>query len=211
MRKQWFITFALGFLLLGTALVHTPNAAAQNQTGTEQKGDQEYQHDFIKQDEMDRLLKEGHSKKDILKAAHIAKYADKNIDEVLKTYKEKGSWEETAQHYGLDLEKMKKDCHEKKEKFLQEHKDDVIDEVAEYTGKTEEEINGWVNNGVPLRFIVAGAAMAKASGKDLSEIVQMKQDGKSFKEIMEGLGVNKEKMHQEMNTLMKKIKEDIKD
>lgn len=202
--KVWTISlFVLGFILTQTSVTYA-------EEGVEYR--KHYHHDFINEKDFKRLLDEGYSKKEIYKAAHIAKHSNTKIDSVLKVYKKNdSSWEKTAKHYGLDMEKLKKKCHEHKEKFLQEHKEEVIENIAEYTGKTETEIQSWMNEGVPLRFIFKGAVIAKVSNHDLADIIKMKKDGKSFKEIKESLNIDREKMRNEMMALMKKIKEDIKD
>lgn len=201
------IVCALSFLLLGSGFNQAPQL-----TNAEEGKQQENPHrHFMNEADFQRLIDRGYTKKEILKAAHIAKFADKKIDDVLKTYKESdSSWEKTAAHYGLDMEKLRKQCHEQKEKFLEEHKEDVIENVAEYTGKTETQIKSWVNEGIPLRFIVGGAAMAKASGKDMEELIKMKKNGQSFQDIKKSLHLDKGKLHKEMKVLMGKIKEDMK-
>ncbi|MFC0417440.1 hypothetical protein ACFFHH_18675 [Cytobacillus solani] len=207
MKKLSMIVCALSFLLLGSGFNQAPQL-----TNAEEGKQQENPHrHFMNEADFQRLIDQGYTKKEILKAAHIAKFADKKIDDVLKTYKESdSSWEKTAAHYGLDMEKLKKQCHEQKEKFLEEHKEDVIENVAEYTGKTETQIKSWVNEGIPLRFIVGGAAMAKASGKDMEELIKMKKNGQSFQDIKKSLHLDKGKLHEEMKVLMGKIKEDMK-
>ncbi|USK56447.1 hypothetical protein LIS82_08255 [Cytobacillus solani] len=207
MKKLSMIVCALSFLLLGSGF----NQAPQLTNAEEGKQKENPHRHFMNEADFQRLIDQGYTKKEILKAAHIAKFADKKIDDVLKTYKESdSSWEKTAAHYGLDMEKLKKQCHEQKEKFLEEHKEDVIENVAEYTGKTETQIKSWVNEGIPLRFIVGGAAMAKASGKDMEELIKMKKNGQSFQDIKKSLHLDKGKLHKEMKVLMGKIKEDMK-
>lgn len=208
MKKILMIVTALSFLLLGSAFSQTPSILYAKK-GTDNT---EHHHHFIKKEDFQRLLDQGYSKKEILKAGHIAKYANKNVDEVLKTYKDnESSWEKTAEQYGLDLKKIKQKYHEDKEKFLEENKDTVIENVVEYSGKTEKDIRSWLDEGVSLRFIVGGAALAKASNKDLSELIKLHKEGQSLKVIKKNLQFEHEKMHSEMMTLMKKIKEDIKD
>ncbi|MBU8880064.1 hypothetical protein BGM26_13865 [Bacillus sp. FJAT-29790] len=210
MNKQWLTVTAsiLSFLLAGSIFIQNPSAAAEK--GTEINERKEQPHHFVKEGDFERLLKQGYTKKEIYKAAHIAKYAEKKVDDVLKIYKDYGSsWEKTTQHFGVDLQKIKKHHHHM-EKYLQQHKGTVIENVAEYTGKTKKEIDSWLNEGISLRFIVGGAAMAKASNKDLKEVIKLKQAGKSFKQIKQELKIDDAKMRDEMKKLIRKIKEDIK-
>lgn len=211
MKKLSILACALSFLLLGSGFSLAPNLANAEE-GNNQGHPHSPHHLFLKEADFKRLKDQGYTKKEILKAAHIAKFADKKIDDVLKTYKENdSSWDKTAAHYGLDMDKLKEKCHEQKERFLEKHKEDVIDNVAEYTGKTEAQIQTWVDEGIPLRFIVGGAAMAKASNKDLEELIQMKKSGQDYHDIKKSLGLDQEKLYEEMKVLMGKIKEDIKD
>jgi predicted HicB family RNase H-like nuclease len=211
MKKLSIIACTISFLLLGSGFSLAPNLTNAEEGNKQEKLHHPHRH-FMNEADFQRLKDQGYTKKEIIKAAHIAKFADKKIDDVLKTYKDNGSsWDKTAAHYGLDMEKLKKQCHDQKEKFLEEHKEDVIENVAEYTGKTEAQIQGWLDEGVPLRFIVGGAAMAKASNKDLEELIKMKKGGQSFHDIKKSLNLDKAKMHEEMKVLMGKIKEDIKD
>ncbi|QED47091.1 hypothetical protein [Cytobacillus dafuensis] len=208
MKKNKMILCTIIFMLFGAILWQAPlTTNADKNTELEQ-----HHHDFITKEDFQRLLDKGYSKKDIRKAAHIAKYANKKTDDVLKFYKENNSsWKKTAEHYGLDMKKLKEECHEHKEKFLEEHKETVIEKVAEFSGKTESEIQAWLDEGVHLRFILIGAAMAKASNKDLAEVIKLKKEGQSFKDIKQNLNIDSEKMRDEMKALMKNIKDDIKD
>ena len=208
MKKLFVTASAFVLLLLGSGFVQS----AFNLTYEKEKAKEEnyHKHHFVSKEEMKRLLEQGYSKKEIYTAAHIAKFAEKNIEDVLKTYKENGSsWEKTTKHYGLDMEKLKKSYHEEKEKFLEENKEAVIENVAEYLGKTEEEVEGWAKKGIPLRFIIGAAALAKASNKDIADLIKLKEEGKSYKEIKNSLNPDKKQLYLEMKTLMKKIKEDI--
>ncbi|KAB2337097.1 hypothetical protein F7731_05580 [Cytobacillus depressus] len=204
--KVWFISF----VIFGLTFVQTASSAYAKFHNEHFDGHSHHHH-IISDAELVRLLDQGYSKGEILKAAHIAKFANKKVDDVLKVYKENdSSWEKTAKHYGLDLEMLKKKHHEHKEKFLQEHKEVVIANVAKYLGKKKEDIQALADEGIPLRFIIAGAAMSKISNKDLAELIKLKKEGKSFKEIKEILNIDRHQMYTEMKTLMMKIKEDIK-
>lgn len=205
--KKWLLGGITAFFFLLQS-----SAGTYAEMNPHHEHEKKHHHSFINEKDMERLLDQGYSKKEILKAAHIAKYTNKKVDDVLNVYKKNdSSWDKTAEHFGLDMKKLRDQMCEQKEKFLQDHKEEVIENVAEYSGKTEEDIEKWLNDGISLRFIVMGTAMAKVSNKDLGELVQMKKDGKSFKEIKESLMIDREKLHKEKRLLMTKIKEDIKD
>lgn len=212
MKQLFIIASSVCILLFGSFFTQTATTTTYAEEGTKKEESKEHHHHFIKDDEFKRLSKEGYSKEDIYKAAHIAKFSDKKIDDVLKTYKDNNSsWEKTAKHYGFDFKKLKKKCHDEREKFLEEHKEEVIENVAEYTGKTEEEIEKWVTEGISLRFIVGAAVMSKAGNKDLAELIQHKKEGQSYRDIKKNLNIDHKVMHKEMMNLIKMIKDDIID
>jgi len=211
MKQLFMIAGSICILLLGSSFAQTATTTYAEE-GSKKEETEEHHHHFISEKDFKRLSEEGYSKGDIYKAAHIAKFSDNKIDDVLKTYKENNSsWEKTAKHYGFDMEKLKKKCRDEKEKFLEEHKEEVIENVAVYSGKSEEEIEKWVAEGISLRFIVGAAALAKAGNKDLAELVQHKKEGQSYKDIKKNLNIDHKVMHKEMITLMKMIKDDIID
>ncbi len=205
--KKWAIgMFAFGFIFAQSIVI----TYAENGGHHEFKRD--HHHHFVNEGDLKRLLDQGYSKEEILKAAHIAKFSNKKIDDVLNVYKKNdSSWEKTAEHFGLDLKKLKEQFHVHKEKYLQDHKDEVIENVAEYSGKTEDEIKAWADEGISLRFIVIGAAISKVSNKDLSEVIKMNKEGLSFMDIKNSLKIDPQKVRAEKKVLMMKIKEDIKD
>ncbi|MFO1442724.1 hypothetical protein KDN24_05790 [Bacillus sp. Bva_UNVM-123] len=211
MKKLFITASSLCILLFGSIFLPTtvPTYAEEKTNEEEFK---EHHHHFINEVDFNRLLKQGYSKGDIYKAAHIAKFANQKIDDVLKTYKESdSSWKKTAEHYGLNTEELKKKCHEELEKFLMKNKETVVENVAEYTGKTEAEIVGYVEEGIPLRFLIHAAVIAKAGNKDLAELIKLKKEGKSYKDLLKDLNLDHKKLHMEKKTLIKKIKEDIMD
>lgn len=211
MKKRIFTVLAFSFLLIGSAFLQNTEAAQkENSPGQEHKGEHHH-HRFIDEALFKSLLEKGYTKKEIFTAVHIAKFSNQKIDDVLVFYKENGSsWEKTAKHYGVNLDEIKKKHHHHMEKFLEKHKDVVLQNVAKYSGKTPQELQAWLDSGIPLRFLVSGAVMAKAADKDLSEIIELKKQGKSFPEIKKELNLEKEQIHAEMRKLVDKIKKDIR-
>lgn len=67
-------------------------------------------HLHISDQEINDLIKKGYTKRDIFKAYFIAKHAKEKLDveTILKVYKQKQSWEETAKYFKVDIEKLKK-------------------------------------------------------------------------------------------------------
>ncbi|MFD1019157.1 hypothetical protein [Thalassobacillus hwangdonensis] len=152
------------------------------------------------------LVKQGYTKKDIVRAFHIAKKSGEDVEEILKHHKETQSWEKTAEHYGVDLEKMKEEYRAKREAFIEDHKDAIMSQLSEYTGKTEKELNELIESGVPISFLVKASIVSKVAETDFDKLVAAKRKGKSFKEMTEDLNIDQEALHKEMKEFMKEVK-----
>lgn len=188
-------------LLLG--LIWSPSIYAAPEKKDQDHG---HHHKLIDCDKAEELKEQGYSKQDIFMGAMLAKKADKNIDEVFTLFKENKSWEKTAEQLGIDMEEFKQiDSMRKWEEFVKEHEDEVTDYLAKYAGKKSDEIEEYIEDELPLRFLIGAAALAKLSDKKLDDIITYKKDGKSFHDIMEELKVSKEDLHKELN----KFKEDV--
>jgi hypothetical protein len=209
MNKKFLLLLSFCILLLGTALsVNAETAPKGKSPAQEQK--HEHHHRMIDESLMKSLQEQGFTKKEIFIAAHIAKFSNKQVADVLTFYKKNNSsWEKTAQQYGVDLEKIKKHHHHM-DKFLEANKQVVLQKISEYSGKSTQVLQGYLEKGVPLRFLVSGAAMAKAANKDLGEIIQMREQGKSLPEIKTELNLDKEKIHAEMKKLVDEIHKEIR-
>ncbi|MBT2690751.1 hypothetical protein J7I93_21660 [Bacillus sp. ISL-47] len=208
MKKRLLTVLAFCFLLIGSAF--SVNAETQPDKIPNQEDIGEHTHSIIDESLLKSLQEKGYTKKEIYIASHIAKFSNQKVEEILAFYKKNdSSWEKTAQHYGVDLNKIKKNHHHM-DKFLEKNKDIVLKNVSEFSGKTAQELQGYLDKEIPLRFLVSGSAMAKAANKDLDEIIKMKEQGKSFHEIKKELNIEKEQIHTEMRKLVDKIQEDIK-
>ncbi len=170
-----------------------------------------HHHRMIDETLLKNLLEKGYTKKEIFIAVHIAKHSKQKVEDVLAFYKQnESSWEKTAQHYGVDLEKIK-NHHHHMDKFLEKNKEVVLQTVSKYSGKTPQDLQGYLEKGIPLRSLVSGAAMAKAANKDLDDVMKMKEKGKSFHEIKKELNLEKEQIHTEMRKLVDEIQKNIKE
>lgn len=142
--------------------------------------------------------------------AIISKKANRNIDEVLALYKKSNSWDATAKQLGVDIEELKRiDSIQKWRKLIENNSSTVISHLAQYSDKNEEEIKVFINDGIPLRFLIGAAAMAKLSGKDLEEIIAYKQEGKSHRDIMNILEIEHENLHKELESFRKNVQKKI--
>ncbi|URM32199.1 hypothetical protein LLY41_17690 [Cytobacillus firmus] len=208
MNKKFLLLVSFCFILIGAAIsVHAESAPRGKAPAQEQI--HEHHHRLIDESLMKSLQEQGFTKREIFIAAHIAKFSNKQVTEVLAFYKENNSsWEKTAQQYGVDLEKIKKHHHHM-DKFLEANREVVLQKVSEYSGKSTQVLQGYLDKGVPLRFLVSGAAIGKAANKDFGEIVQLMEQGNSLQEIKTELNVDKEEIHAEMKKLVDEIHKEI--
>lgn len=167
---------------------------------------------LIEKEKVDELIEKGYSKKEIFMGAIISRKANKSIDEVLGLYKKTKSWDATAKQLGVNIDELKRIDSIQKWKYLIEHNSStVISHLAEYSNKKEEDIKVFINDGIPLRFLVGAAAMAKLSGKDLEEIIAYKHEGKSHHDIMNILEIEHENLHKELEIFRKTVQKKIND
>jgi uncharacterized protein (DUF433 family) len=208
MKKRLLTVLAFCFLLIGSTLSVNAEVMPKDKTSNQEQK-HEHHHRIIDESLLNSLQEKGYTKKEIFIAAHIAKFSKQKVEEVLAFYKKNdSSWEKTAQHYGVDLDKIR-NHHHHMDKFLEKNKDIVLKNVSEYSGKTAQELQGYLDKGISLRFLVSCSAMAKAANKDLGDIIKMKEQGKSFHEIKKELNLENEQIHTEMKKLVDKIQEDI--
>ncbi|MCC3645144.1 MULTISPECIES: hypothetical protein [Bacillaceae] len=208
MNKKFLLFVSFCFILIGAAISVNAESAPRGKSPAQEQI-HEHHHRMIDESLMKSLLEQGFTKREIFIAAHIAKFSNKQVAEVLTFYKKNNSsWEKTAQQYGVDLDKIKKHHHHL-DKFLEANKGVVLQKVSEYSGKSAQVLQGYLDKGVPLRFLVSGAAMAKAANKDLGEIIQLREQGKSLHEIKTELNVDKEQIHAEMKKLVDEIHKEI--
>lgn len=210
MNKKFLLLLFFCLFLVGAALsVNAETAPSEKSPAQKQK--HEHHHRMIDESLMKSLLEQGFTKKEIFIAVHIAKFSNKKVEDVLTFYqKNNSSWEKTAQQYGVDIEKIKKHHHHHMEKFLETHKEVILQKVSDYSGKSPQVLQGYLDKGVPLRFLVSGAAVAKAANKDLDEIIQMREQGKSLLKIKTELNLDKEQIHAEMKNLIDEIHKEIR-
>lgn len=167
---------------------------------------------LIEPEKAKELKEKGYSKEDIFMAAILGKKSEKNVDDVHAIYKDKGSWEKTAEELNIDEEDFKRIeamCEWKK--FVKENKKEVIEYLAEYTGKETSEINAYKKDGYKLHFLIAAGALAKSSDKTFDEIIALKKEGTSFHKMMKEFNVNEEDLHKELEQFKDGVKNKIEE
>ncbi|KON89608.1 hypothetical protein AF332_24150 [Sporosarcina globispora] len=209
MNRKLILVLSFYIILMGAASSANAETAPKGQSPA-QEHKHEHHHRMIDESLMKSLQEQGFTKKEIFIAAHIAKFSNNQVADVLTFYKNNySSWEKTAHQYGVDIEKIKKHQHHM-DKFLESNKQIVLQKVSDYSGKSPKVLQGYLDKGIPLRFLISGAAMAKAANKDLGEIIQMKEQGKSFPEIKKELNVDKEQIHKELKKLVDEIQKEAR-
>lgn len=196
------------FSVLLFSLVFSPFSYAEE--APNKGNDEHHQHKLIDCEKMEELKKEGYSKQDIFMAAMLAKKGDKKIDEVLASYKKHSSWEKTAKELGISTEDYEEIASMQEwRQFVKENRDGVIDYLATYTDKKPEDISGYLNEDISLRFLIGAAVLAKLSDKSLDEMVSDKKEGKSFHDLMDELDIDEDDLHKELDKFKTNMKKEI--
>lgn len=202
MKKLIILVLLLGLITLPTNFAEASPDKNGNHDG------HGHHHKLIDCEKAKELKAKGYSKQDIFMGAMLAKKAKKEIDEVLSMYKENKSWEKTAEQLGMDMEEFKRiDAMREWGQFVKENPEVVKEHLASYTNIKMEDIQAYIDEDIPLRFLIGAAVMAKLSDKKLEEIVTYKKDGKSFHDIMKELDISKEELHEELQKFRTDIKE----
>ncbi|KFM99277.1 hypothetical protein D0U04_05810 [Bacillus clarus] len=195
MYKKIAVSMTMAALLCGVSVF--PAAAATQQEVIM------HHHKPISEEEMQSLEKLGYNKHEIWKAAHIAKISKKEIKDVLSYYKQNKSWEKTAEHFGVDLSKLKKHHHMNKEM-----KQALLQKLADMQKSTPDQLKQTMKDyNIGLRHLAVLTIIAQKSNTPLNDVLKMKKDGMHVKEIAEKLNVKKEDIRAEMMKLVKSIKE----
>ncbi|MGM7700324.1 hypothetical protein ACSVDE_01295 [Pseudalkalibacillus sp. Hm43] len=170
-------------------------------------------HKDFNKEKFETLLEDGYTKEEIMKGIHIARAADKTVEEVLEDYKGTNSWEETMNNLGVEKEDLMKHKGKwaKGAKYLEAHKEEVVNYLSEYTGERVENLNGYLENDMRLHHLVRVAVVAHLSDSTISEVIEYKQAGHSREEFKEKFSIEKEEFHTEMKKVWTEIKSSIKE
>lgn len=205
--RKWIIIFTVLFVsFIQTELAFAHGSTMRDDKDQQIEKDHKHHHKLIEEEQVNELMKQGFTKKEIFLGAIISKKANKKVEEVLAIYKKNQSWEQTATQLGLSSEEVNKILSMHKwEIFVKENKDEIIEHLATYANKSEDDIHAYLKDKISLRFLIGAAAVAKLTNKDLDEIITLKKEQKSFHEIMKDLNVNHEDLHKEI----RKFKQDV--
>lgn len=162
-------------------------------------------HDKEWKEHFEKLKKEGFERKDIFTAMFIAKKADKEVSEILATYKKTKSWEKTAQTYGIDLEKERKKAKQRMKKFVKEHKKEIAALIVE-KGEQEQVLKALEEKDVSIHQLVYVSAIAKESSVPFEEVYKKWKDGKRPHELMKEYKTSKKAVHKTKRMWYKEMK-----
>ncbi|MBU5211220.1 hypothetical protein [Heyndrickxia oleronia] len=206
MKKYFFSVCVLSISLLFNSF-HTLNVYAHPHPQLDEK----HKHLHMSDQEINDLIKKGYTRHEVFRAYFISKHAnEKNVEKILKVFREKQSWKETAKQFGVDLEKVKKEHLKKHKEFYEKNKAQIINYLATYTGKSTATIKQYLKEDVDLHFLIFAAAISKKGNMDISEIIQDKKSGKSMKEITESAKLDPKSVFPEVKNIQHGIFEAIK-
>lgn len=195
-KRQSLLSIIIISLILSPLYGYKVDAHTQPQMTNRHK------HIHISDQEFNELIKKGYTRHEIMKAHFISKHSkEKNLEEILIAYKKNQSWKETANSFGVDLEKIKQEHVKKQQKFYNQNKTKIIQYLAAYTGKSPAELEKYLKEDIDLHFLIVSAAISKVSNKDLDQIIQYKKDGKNFKEMMTMLKLDEKTVFEEAKKL----------
>ncbi|SFI97184.1 hypothetical protein [Thermoflavimicrobium dichotomicum] len=164
----------------------------------------------ISKEEVTVLMKK---ERHLVVAAVISKLSKQPIGKVVEAKKTEKTWKKVAEKYKIDRKQIKQEIHKlfpdirKGKQLFHKQPKKVFDLIASYLGvKKDEVVLIWSNNKIHAHGIVKAAMIAKVSGKSLEEVVKLKQEKKTWKEVAAALNVKPEQLKAEA----KKLKEQLK-
>lgn len=159
--------------------------------------------------EVSKYIEQGFTQEEVYRGMLISKFSKKDVSDVLQTYKETKSWRKTAKIYDVDLKVVMKEHFKKNEELLKTYEDDVLVVLALINGVTVEQLTTYLNQGIPLRLLVAFAAITKNTNMPLDELVKLKLSGVSLEKIHEQAKTNHQTIHQDMHYILEQIRQEI--
>lgn len=194
MKKQLVTGMLAVALLCGATSLTAYASTDSSQTVTKH-------HKFISEEQYKSLTEKGYQKREIRKAARIAKFSGKDINTVLDYYKQNKNWKETAKKFGVDKKKLHK------HHMSKEAKAKLLKKVAEMQKSTPDQVKQTMRDyEVSLFQLATLNIISQKSNTPLNDVLKMKKDGMHVKQIAEKLNVKKEDIHAEMKKLKAELK-----
>lgn len=153
-----------------------------------------HQKPSINKEVIDELLEQGYSKQEILMASRIAKRSEQTIEGTLAFYSKVKSWQETADHFNVEL---------RHGEHFEKNKEELEKSLVQYTGFSNEKVDAYAEK-YSLRTFTKAAIFSKLTEQTIDDI--LKSD-KSFKELKEKYHIDQTQVKEEFKKIMPAIKD----
>lgn len=173
----------------------------------------------MNKEEIDALMqKEQLKPRHIAMAAVIAKLSNKTLPEVITTFKQQKNWDDVLELYHLNHKQVAQEMqklfpHLKgKFRFLKNHPAVMYETLADYLGLETQEIQtALYQSRVHPEGAMKAAVLSKVSGKTFEEVLALKTEKKTWKEVAASLQVDQEKVKEERKKLQQLLHQNIKE
>ncbi len=140
----------------------------------------------VSADEIISYCNNGGNFRDAQQAARLAKLSGKSFKEVAAAKTDGTRWEQVAESLGVTREQMKADMDS-----------DLADRMAERGNISASVAMQLLQEGYDVRDIDRAAALAKASGKDVHDVLNMKKVNNRWSDVAKELGVDESTLKQD--------------
>lgn len=166
--------------------------------------------------EVQSLLDHGTPARQLMPAAVIAKLSGQKIESVLAAKKGK-TWSQVAQTFHVDRQAFRREMMRVIPKdrmirrFWAHHPKAALQTVASYLGTDPQQLSQLIKRyQLQPRDVVKAAVLAKASGKDIAQVVAMKTSQNTWRDVAQSLGLKREDVREEAQHLKKLFREEWK-
>lgn len=172
----------------------------------------------MKKEEVEAVIKENSLRAhQVAVAAVIAKKSNQPFSQVAATIKQKKNWQEVIQVYRLEPGEVRKELHrlfphlKGKMHFMKNHPALLFQGLASYLEREPEEIRkALYHSRVHPGGAMHAAVLAKVSGKSLEDVLALKTEKKTWKEVASELRVSQDQVKEERKKLQQKFREELK-
>ncbi|CUH96452.1 hypothetical protein P22_2542 [Propionispora sp. 2/2-37] len=203
--KTWsrksIAAFVIGtFMLAGAAasplLVQAAEAAKDRPVRQQQKmdPDQVAQHIAdkfnISKDTVLKYQQAGYDTRDIVTAAFFGQLSGKPFEEVIKLKTNSNTWKDVQQTLGITTEQIKT-----------AHINMFAGQINAKTGLDTATATTLLNQGYHPRDIAVAAQLAKNTGKNIQDVLDLKKINNTWKDVADSLGVSQDTLKQDMQEI----------
>ncbi|MBN2908957.1 hypothetical protein JQC72_05390 [Polycladomyces sp. WAk] len=166
--------------------------------------------------EIQSLTERGIQPRQLVPAAVIAKLSRQKIETVLAAKKGK-TWGQVAQSFHVDRQAFRRELsrvlpkHRLLRLFIQRHPEVALQTVSAYLGKDPLQLAQLIRQSqLKPRDVIKAAVLAKASGKDIAQVVAMKTSQNTWRDVAQSLGLKREDVRDEARQLKKLFRQQLK-